>query len=154
MPNLVWTVFDPITSLNNVIHDHFQEFSRMIYQSVENERDRERLALVAPYTSQFPLQTDHLYFTVQYKSHYHGIRSHYSPVERVAAWMHKFLKFFPVPRKARSSREISRSDRTANVDFPSLTKPLVDLFDVHLVLFDENMVCIKYLFFGWLYILI
>lgn len=85
---------------------------------------------------------DHLYFTVQYKSHYRGIRSHYSPVEHVAAWMHKFLKFFRVTRKARSSREISRSDRTTNVDFSlALAGPLGSFHLFYLsVLFDGNVI--------------
>ena len=53
-----------------------------------------------------------------------GIRSHYSPVgTRCSLNAPKFLKFFsPIPRKARSSREISRLDRTANVDLRSLTE--------------------------------
>lgn len=70
-----------------------------------------------PYTSQFSFQMNPLHFTTQYKSHYREIHSHYSPAGRVAGRMHKFQKFFQAPRKARSSREISRPNRTTNVGF-------------------------------------
>ena len=80
----------------------------MIYQSLENGRDRERLTLVAPYTSQFPPQMDHLYFTRCNINHITtGIRSHYSPVgtrlQPECAQVSEGFFFFFSPGSAESS---------------------------------------------------